>query len=272
MKLNLKSSVFTLGLTVVAVFGVACASTPAAVPEAEATPAQLSIEPSSMPDPPLAANHEYGSKSKVESQRLAAPEPPAYDPTQIMYELFPGFSLVSPRIDDVLDEIRANQDRSEVPVMVEILRYMPSINSREKIGSALRDVTGQSFSSDDWSGWMEWLGKNREDYQPPAGYVSWKAELMTAIDPRFAQFLRPAREFSRIEVSEVVWGGVLPDGIPDLRNPKMLIASDADYLNPTDRVFGVTINGESKAYPLRIVNAHEMVNDTVGGEPVSLMW
>ena len=40
----------------------------------------------------------------------------------------------------------------------------------------------------------------------------------------------------------------------------------------SDRVFGVTINGESRAYPLRIVNAHEMVNDTVGGEPISLLW
>ncbi|HIC76097.1 MAG TPA: DUF3179 domain-containing protein, partial [Candidatus Poseidoniales archaeon] len=30
-------------------------------------------------------------------------------------------------------------------------------------------------------------------------------------------------------------------------------------------VFGVTIEGESRAYPLRIVNAHEMVNDVVGG-------
>lgn len=88
-----------------------------------------------------------------------------------MYELFPGFSLVSPRIDDVLDEIRANKDRSEVPVMVEVLRYMPSRNSRDKIGSALREVTGQTFESDDWSGWMEWLGKNRENYQPHEGYV-----------------------------------------------------------------------------------------------------
>ena len=95
---------------------------------------------------------------------------------------------------------------------------------------------------------------------------------MTALDSRFALFLRPAREFSRIDLTEVVWGGVLPDGIPDLRNPKLLSPADADYLNLTDRVFGVTINGESRAYPLRIVNAHEMVNDTVGGEPISLMW
>jgi hypothetical protein len=119
---------------------------------------------------------------------------------------------------------------------------------------------------------MEWLGKNMNDYQPPQGYVDWKARLMGALDPRFAQFLSPANEFSRIDLSEVVWGGVLPDGIPDLRDPEILSPAEADYLNPSDRVFDVTINGESRAYPLRIVNAHEMVNDTLGGEPISLMW
>ena len=270
MSVKIKGSLFMLGLTVVAVIGIACASAPSAPPTPEPTPALSTTDSSALPDPPTvvvkAETLDYGST-------VAATTPPqAYDPQQIMYELFPGFSLVSPRLDQALDEIRANQDNSQVPIMVEILRYMPSVNTREKIGSALRDVTGQTFSSDDWIGWMEWLGKNRADYQPPDGYIDWKSTLMQALDTRFALFLRPAREFSRIDVTEIVWGGVLPDGIPDLRNPKMLSPADADYLNPTDRVFGVTINGESRAYPLRIVNAHEMVNDTVGGEPITLMW
>ena len=92
------------------------------------------------------------------------------------------------------------------------------------------------------------------------------------LHPRFAMFLEPASEFSRIDVTEIVWGGVLPDGIPDLRDPSFLTPDEADYILPDDRVFGVEINGDVKAYPLRIVNAHEMVNDTVGGEPISLMW
>ena len=95
---------------------------------------------------------------------------------------------------------------------------------------------------------------------------------MAALDPRFVLFLRPAREFSRIDLTEVVWGGVLSDGIPDLRNLNFLSPQEGDYLNESDRVFDVTINGDGQAYPLRIVNAHEMVNDTLGGEPISLMW
>lgn len=47
---------------------------------------------------------------------------------------------------------------------------------------------------------------------------------------------------------------------------------EASYLNDDDPVFGVDINGDARAYPLRIANWHEMVNDVVGGVPVSLAY
>jgi len=267
---RIQGSLFMLGLTTVAMIGVACSNAPEITPTPEPSPVQSTSDTSPMPTPETVA---------VKSADIATKPTPAptstsraYDPQRIMYELFPSYDLDSPRLGETLDEILANQDSSQVPILVEVLRFMPSLSSREQLGSTLRDVTGQTFASDDWSGWMEWLGKNLKDYQPPQGYVDWKARLMGALDPRFVQFLRPANEFSRIDLSEVVWGGVLPDGIPDLRDPAILSPAEADYLNNSDRVFGVTINGESRAYPLRIVNAHEMVNDTLGGEPISLMW
>ena len=52
----------------------------------------------------------------------------------------------------------------------------------------------------------------------------------------------------------------------------MIPASQATYLNPDDRVFGVSINGEHRSYPLRILNAHETANDIVGGEPIALAY
>ena len=119
---------------------------------------------------------------------------------------------------------------------------------------------------------MEWLGKHRADFPPPEEYAAWKANLLSQIDPRFGLFLRTAKETSRIDLTEVVWGGVIPDGIPALRNPPILFPEEADYLGPGERVFGVSINGEHRAYPLRITNPHEMVNDVLGGEPISLAW
>jgi hypothetical protein len=65
---------------------------------------------------------------------------------------------------------------------------------------------------------------------------------------------------------------VIVDGIPALDNPAMIGASAAGYLNSDDPVFGVEINGDARAYPLRIANWHEMVNDVVGGVPVSLAY
>ncbi|MCI0875106.1 MAG: DUF3179 domain-containing protein, partial [Chloroflexi bacterium] len=46
----------------------------------------------------------------------------------------------------------------------------------------------------------------------------------------------------------------------------------ADYLLPEEPVFGVAINGDARAYPLRIMDWHEMANDVVGGVPMSLAY
>jgi len=75
---------------------------------------------------------------------------------------------------------------------------------------------------------------------------------------------------SLIRTEEIVWGGVPKDGIPDLTNPRVMTPEEAVYLINDDRVFGVSFNGEHRAYPLRILNAHEMANDVVGGVPFAL--
>ena len=62
------------------------------------------------------------------------------------------------------------------------------------------------------------------------------------------------------------------DGIPALDNPAMLAADKAHYLGPMDPVFGIVINGDARAYPLRILDWHEMANDVVGGVPISLAY
>jgi hypothetical protein len=76
----------------------------------------------------------------------------------------------------------------------------------------------------------------------------------------------------RTRTEVVVWAGVPKDGIPDLTRPPVLSAAQADYLNPDDRVFAVSLNGEHRAYPLRILNPHEMANDVVGGVPFALAY
>ena len=57
----------------------------------------------------------------------------------------------------------------------------------------------------------------------------------------------------------------LKDRIPPLTNPQYGTAQDASWLKNDDLVLGFVENGDSRAYPTRIFNFHEIVNDTVGG-------
>ncbi|MGR5177768.1 DUF3179 domain-containing protein [Vibrio parahaemolyticus] len=59
-------------------------------------------------------------------------------------------------------------------------------------------------------------------------------------------------------------GGPPRDGIPAIDNPKFVSAAAASYLHSDDIVLGLNVDGVAKAYPLRILNWHEIVNDRIG--------
>jgi hypothetical protein len=77
---------------------------------------------------------------------------------------------------------------------------------------------------------------------------------------------------ARIPVDQIQSGGPPRDGIPALIAPKMIPASEAGFLKDEDRVLGLEAGGETRAYPLRILSWHELVNDTVGGSPILVSW
>ncbi|MFQ5690576.1 MAG: DUF3179 domain-containing protein [Gemmatimonadota bacterium] len=82
-------------------------------------------------------------------------------------------------------------------------------------------------------------------------------------------------DFSRIAVSpsEIVSGGPPKDGIRSIDRPKFVSAADADgWLDDADPVMVIEHGGEVKAYPLRILIWHEIVNDVVGGKPVTVTY
>ena len=66
--------------------------------------------------------------------------------------------------------------------------------------------------------------------------------------------------------------GCRKDGIPALTNPAHVPAADATYLEDDELVFGVEIAGDARAWPLRILDWHEVLNDVVGGVPVTLAY
>ncbi|MBS3919813.1 MAG: DUF3179 domain-containing protein [Deltaproteobacteria bacterium] len=71
---------------------------------------------------------------------------------------------------------------------------------------------------------------------------------------------------------EILSGGPPKDGIPALLEPKFVQPDQAKFLRPEDQVIGIKLKGEAKVYPIRILNWHEVVNDTVGGIPIAVTF
>ncbi len=157
-----------------------------------------------------------------------------------------------------------------VPVLTELSRFWIPFELQETVNWGLWALAGEDLGGD-WGAAVEWLGRHPETPTPP-GFAGWKAELYaTRVDPAFSRFLGddvPAT----IRVELVQWGGVAVDGIPALVNPAFVAGTDARYLVPDELVFGVEIGGDARAYPLRILDWHEMANDVVGGVPVALAY
>ena len=162
-------------------------------------------------------------------------------------------------------------DERLISVLIEVLRAAQlGAFHPDSLGNAqegLFQLTGERLDS--WAEWAEWYA--RSDLTTVPGFAAWKGRIYSRIDPDFARFFDEDAPRS-IRFEEIVWGGVHLDGIPPLESAPMVAAHNAAYLEPEDVVFGVAINGDYRAYPLRIMDWHEMANDEVGGEPVALAY
>ena len=191
------------------------------------------------------------------------------DATSAMYKLTEGMGTENL---EAVEKILENQDTRFIAVFLELIRanqigLSVSTNFALAIDS-LETLSGESFGSD-WPAWVEWYGKT--DFTTPPGFTGWKGQILGQIDPGFAEFLQDDLP-STVRTEEIMWGGVVVDGIPALDNADMIPADEEDYLDPAEPVFGISINGDHRAYPLRILDWHEMANDVVGGVPVSLAY
>ena len=172
-----------------------------------------------------------------------------------------------------LARIVRSDDERFAAVLIELLwardtRILPSGLEYLEYFDALEAVTEAGVGPNRHY-WVQWYGAT--DIEPPPGFTGWKGRLMGVIDEQFAEFLSDEHA-SAIRVEEILWGGVHVDSIPPLEFPNMLAPEDVDYLEPDEAVFGIAINGEAHAYPLRILDWHEMANINVGGVPISLAY
>jgi len=75
-----------------------------------------------------------------------------------------------------------------------------------------------------------------------------------------------------VPLDEIHSGGPAKDGIPAIDRPRFVPAGEAQWLAPRQRVLGVAYNGVAKAYPIAIMDYHEIVNDHFAGMPVVVTY
>ena len=118
------------------------------------------------------------------------------------------------------------------------------------------------------------------DIPAPPDYLDVKRVIFTNIVPGWERIFVEGD----IDWRLVSWGGVPIDDrpydrtnercncIPAADNPAVSTADEATWLEDDDIVFGVEVNGEYRAYPRRIMEVREMVNDTLGGRDLGIPY
>ena len=166
---------------------------------------------------------------------------------------------------DAMDLIESTWEPSYLSMALDTIRLIrnPAVSA-----TLLRLVETRAGGEHgyDLGAWQRAMWNAPEARHP--SYAAFKGALYGSIDPRFQAYFDEAGEPS-IRLDEIVWGGVRQDGIPPLRNPAMIAADEAAYLDDDHIVFGISVNGDARAYPKRILAWHEMFVDVVGGVPVA---
>lgn len=95
-----------------------------------------------------------------------------------------------------------------------------------------------------------------------------------AADPSAWRSEWPRTDFTKstVDLGEIISGGPPKDGIPAIDSPVFEPVASVMDLDAREPVIGLIVNGDARAYPIRILIWHEIVNDVVGGVPVAVTY
>lgn len=178
-----------------------------------------------------------------------------------------------------LTEIASSGDPRLAWVITDMMRFTWRASFDDALSEAASTLLGVRLETP--QRWNE-LTDHLIAWDIPAypGYLDTKRAIFTQFVPGWERIFVEGE----IDWRMVSWGGVPIDArpydttdeacncIPAADNPEVSGAGEATWLKDSDIVFGITVNGESRAYPRRIMEVREMVNDTLGGRDLGIPY
>ena len=178
-----------------------------------------------------------------------------------------------------LNKVAASGDPRLVWIIADLMRFTSGQKLNASLTAAASQLLGKQI--DEERAWgvitdhlIAW------DIPAPPDYLSAKRAIFTSVVPQWERLFVEGS----IDWRHVSWGGVPIDDrgfgrtdarcncIPAADNPEVSSADDATWLSDDATVFGVEVNGEYRAYPRRIMEVREMVNDTLGGRDLGIPY
>ena len=117
-------------------------------------------------------------------------------------------------------------------------------------------------------------GSRDQGYRELTAHLVFLALLASSITAATADEIKNGFRLTHalVPAEQILSGGPGRDGIPSIDKPRFVSVYSAGVPGPDDRVLGITRNGISKAYPVAILNWHEIVNDQFRGEPIVVTY
>ena len=181
--------------------------------------------------------------------------------------------------NEALEVIAASGDPRLAWAIADMMRF----TWQQQFHRPLRDAAARLLgieppARDDWGVITDHL--IAWDVPAYPGYLETKRAIFTGFIPGWERIFVEGS----IDWRLVSWGGVLIDDrpfdttdapcncIPAADNPPVSSAAEATWLDDDDIVFGIVVGGEARAYPRRIMEVREMVNDTLGGRDLGIPY
>ncbi len=178
-----------------------------------------------------------------------------------------------------LTEIAASGDPRLVWHIADLMRFSTGPGLTSLLHGAASELLGKELAAQNpWGTVTDHL--IAWDIPAPPGYLEVKRAIFTGMIPGWEKIFIEGD----IDWRLVSWGGVLIDDrpydttdqpcncIPAADNPEVSTAAKATWLDDDAIVFGIEVNGDYRAYPRRIMEVREMVNDTLGGRTLGIPY